>query len=79
VIRDKRYIPEPKHEDRADGQQLERISGVLTEALFAAGYTNSDRRSATEEKVRRLVYRLNLSSADAELLLGMLRHVGRAK
>ena len=45
----------------------------------AAGYTNSDGRSATEEKGRRLVYRLNLSSADAELLLGMLRHVGRGK
>src|SRR5690348_1855422 len=55
----KSSIPEPKHEDRADAQQLERISGVLTEALLAAGYTNSEGRSATEEKVRRLVYRLN--------------------
>jgi len=52
---------------------------VLTEALLAAGYMNSEGRSATEEKVRRLVYRLNLSSADSELLLGMLRHVGRRK
>lgn len=79
VIREERSITEPKPEDRADGQQLERICGVLTEALLAAGYTNSDGRSATEEKVRRLVFRLNLSSADAELLLGMLRHVRRGK
>lgn len=58
-------------------QQLERICGVLIEDLLAAGYTNSDGRSATEQKVRRLVYGFNLSSADAELLLGMLRQVGR--
>jgi tRNA/rRNA methyltransferase len=75
----KSSISESKQEDRADAQQLERISGVLTEALLAAGYTNSDGRSATEEKVRRLVYRLNPSSADAELLLGMLRHISRSK
>ena len=79
MIREQRSISEPKHEDRSDGQQLERICGVLTEALLAAGYTNSEGRSATEKKVRRLVYRLNLSSADAELLLGMLRHVARGK
>ena len=69
--------PERKHEDRADGQHLERICGMLTDALLSAGYTNSQGRSATEEKVRRLVHRLNLSSADAALLLGMLRHIGR--
>src|SRR5690242_3077969 len=79
VIREERSIPEPKHDDTANGQQRERISGVLIEALLAAGSTNSDGRSATEEKVRRLVYRLNLSSADAELLLGMLRHVWRGE
>ena len=79
LIREGGSIPVPKHEDRADAQQLERISGVLTEALIAAGYANSEGRSATQQKVRRLVYRLNPSSADAELLLGMLRHVSRSK
>jgi len=72
-----RSNPEPKHEDRADSQHLERICGMLTDALLSAGYTNSEGRSATEEKVRRLVHRLNLSSADAALLLGMLRHILR--
>jgi len=72
-----RSIEEPKHEDRADGQHLELICGVLTDALLSSGYTNSEGRSAAEEKVRRLVHRLNLSSADAALLLGMLRHIGR--
>jgi tRNA/rRNA methyltransferase len=79
LIREERSISEPKPDDRADAQQLERMSGVLTEALIAAGYTNSAGRSATQEKVRRLVYRLNPSSADAELLLGMLRHISRSK
>jgi tRNA/rRNA methyltransferase len=79
LIREERSIPEPLHEDSADGQHLERISGLLTEALLFAGYTSSEGRAATEEKVRRLVHRLNLSSADAELLLGMLRHIEHDK
>lgn len=79
LIREAHSIPEPKHEDRAEGQHLERISGVLTEALLAGGYVNSDALAATEEKLRRLVHRLNLSRTDAELLLGMLRHIGRGR
>lgn len=77
LIREVHSIPEPHDEDRAQGQHLERISGVLTQALRASGYMTSDALPATEEKVRRLVHRLNLSNTDAELLLGMLRHIGR--
>jgi hypothetical protein len=32
--------------------------------------------AATEEKLRRLVYRLNLDARDAELWLGMARQIG---
>jgi tRNA C32,U32 (ribose-2'-O)-methylase TrmJ len=39
----------------------------------------SEALPATEEKVRRFVRRLNLSSADAELLLGMLRQIARQR
>ena len=79
LIREAHSSPEPKHEDRAEGQHLERMSAVLTQALLASGYIKSDALAATEEKVRRLVHRLNLSNPDAELLLGMLRYIGRGK
>ena len=47
----------------------------LLEALNISGYTTPATVSATEEKVRRLVRRMNLNSRDAELWLGMLRQI----
>ncbi len=60
---------------RASAGEFERISGVLLEALRASGYVNPSAESLTEEKVRRLVRRLNLQTEDAELWLGMLRQI----
>ena len=53
------------------------------DALLASGYVKSPpapsqkRRSAapTDEKIRRLLRRLHLSSSDADLLLGILRQI----
>jgi TrmH family RNA methyltransferase len=67
----------------ATAADLERIATVLLDALRASGYLKSPtancpkRRSAapTDEKIRRLVHRLNLSSTDAELTLGILRQI----
>jgi tRNA/rRNA methyltransferase len=67
----------------ATSADLERITTVLLDALRASGYLKSPaanspkRRSAapTDEKIRRLVHRLNLSSTDAELTLGILRQI----
>jgi hypothetical protein len=55
----------------------------LLDALRSSGYLKSTpgglqkRRSAapTDEKIRRLIYRLHLSSSDAELTLGILRQI----
>lgn len=63
--------------DPADARELERVTSVLTEALYATGYTKSEALPSTEEKVRRLIRRLDVSSTDAELLLGMLRQISR--
>jgi len=61
---------------------LERLTSLWLEALQASGYLkNSQGRSKppsaapAEEKVRRLIRRMNLSTGDAELLLGMLRQI----
>ena len=62
----------PKSAASAD---LERITTMLIEALRASGYLGERSAAAKEEKIRRMVRRLALSSADAELWLGMLRQM----
>jgi tRNA/rRNA methyltransferase len=58
----------------AASAELERITTMLIEALRASGYLG-ERVAAKEEKARRMVRRLQLSSADAEMWLGMLRQM----
>ncbi len=61
--------------DSATAEQLERITEVLLDALRASGYLSKNASQASEAKVRRLIRRLQLDTADAELLLGMLRQI----
>lgn len=55
--------------------ELERITTMLIDALHASGYLGERSVAAKEEKVRRMVRRLQLSSTDAEVWLGMLRQM----
>lgn len=64
----------PKHKP-ADAGSLERIVSTLLDGLATAGYAHLNAKPLTEEKLRRLVRRLNLSAADSEVLLGMLRQI----
>ena len=59
----------------ATAGELERITAVLIDALRASGYLGERSVAAKEEKIRRMVRRLEFSSADAELWLGMLRQM----
>lgn len=59
----------------ATAKDAERLTGALMNALLASGYVKPESASSSEEKIRRLIRRLSLQSADAELLLGMLRQI----
>lgn len=59
----------------ATAREVERITAMLFEALVASGYVKPRAAASTQEKVRRLVRRLNMQSADAEVWLGMLRQI----
>ncbi|MFZ1916929.1 MAG: TrmJ/YjtD family RNA methyltransferase [Terriglobales bacterium] len=59
----------------ANAADLERLTQVLFELLDASGYVKPRVATATEEKLRRMMRRMNLSSADAGLWLGMLRQI----
>jgi TrmH family RNA methyltransferase len=62
-------------EQRASAGDVERISAVLLESLHLSGYVNPISVASTEERVRRMVRRLDMSSKDAELWLGMYRQM----
>ncbi len=62
-------------QELATAGEVERITGVLLEALRLSGYLNPGSAVSAEEKVRRLVRRLNLPARDSELWLGILRQI----
>ncbi|MFZ3341373.1 MAG: TrmJ/YjtD family RNA methyltransferase [Terriglobales bacterium] len=60
---------------KAKAGDLERLTQLLLDVLDASGYTKPGVARATEEKLRRMLRRLRLSTGDAELWLGMLRQI----
>ena len=64
-----------KKDKLASASQLERITAMLIDALRTSGYLGQQPVAAKEEKVRRMVRRLDLSAKDAEVWLGMLRQM----
>lgn len=67
--------PSSQRLNRATAGDAERITETLLNALHASGYVKRGSAASTEDKVRRLIRRLNLQSGDPELLLGMLRQI----
>jgi tRNA/rRNA methyltransferase len=65
----------PEKLKSATSGELERITAMLIDGLRISGYLPERSAVAKEEKIRRMVRRLELSSADAELWLGMLRQM----
>jgi tRNA/rRNA methyltransferase len=66
---------EPLRPRRSTGEDMERFTALWLDALKRSGYVNPRTASSTENKVRRLVRRLDLSARDAEIWLGMLRQI----
>lgn len=76
LVRDpKAATAKPDKVKSALAAENEQITALLIEALRLSGYVNPVTASSTEEKVRRLVRRLNIPSRDAPVLLGMLRQI----
>lgn len=72
--------PEPAPASRtrrgATAGEIERLVERLTAVLDASGYIHARTRRSNVLKIRRLAGRLDLSTGDAEILLGMLRQIG---
>jgi len=55
--------------------ETEQITAMLWDALRESGYVNPLTAGSTEEKVRRLVRRLEIAGRDVPVLMGMLRQI----
>ncbi|MBZ5594527.1 MAG: TrmJ/YjtD family RNA methyltransferase [Acidobacteriia bacterium] len=62
----------PKAAPAADTEQITRL---LVDVLGRSGYINPVTAASAENKVRRMVRRLDLSARDAPVVLGMLRQI----
>jgi len=59
----------------ADMESVNRVATALLESLHISGYVHRRSAASAEEKLRRMLRRFQLSSADADVLLGMLRKI----
>jgi tRNA/rRNA methyltransferase len=64
--------PKPDPHKPPTSEDIERLTALLCEILDRSGYIHA---TSTESKTRRLVRRLDLSSHDTEIWLGMLRQI----
>jgi tRNA/rRNA methyltransferase len=64
-----------QQEARATAGELDRITRALLDALRASGYMHVGTEASTQDKVRRLVRRLNFQARDSEIWLGMLKQI----
>jgi len=65
----------PERTRRANAAEHEQVTVMLLEVLARSGYVNPRTAGSTEEKVRRLVRRLEIPARDAPVLMGMLRQI----
>jgi TrmH family RNA methyltransferase len=63
-----------KEQTSAASRELERLTQAMLKVLHDSGYIKP-RAVAAEEKLRRLVRRMELNANDAEVWLGMLRQI----
>lgn len=75
LVRDTKAEPKREKLQLATAGEVERITATLLDALRASGYLKPGSAASAEEKVRRLVRRLNLRASDSEVWLGMLRQI----
>ena len=64
-----------RQHDPASSASLVRLTEILSDALNCAGYSPQDAGGLSEQKIRKLVTRLNLSEEDAQLWSGMYRQM----
>src|SRR6202043_4063834 len=76
-IRDAKAAGQAQKRRPAAAGEVERITGILLDALRGSGYLDRRRVNDSEDRIRRLVRGLNLQAQDTDAWLGMLRQTIR--
>ncbi len=74
LVREAKRVQPEKRKAAALGD-VEMLTEILLQTLHTSGYMHSRPPAFVEEKVRRLVRRLDLEAHDAEVWLGMVRQI----
>jgi len=75
LIRDSKAPRVPEKLPRASAAEVERITTLLLDALRLSGFTDLRRVADSDERIRRVVRRLNLPARDAVIWLGIFRQI----
>lgn len=75
LVRDAKATRPAEKVKRATAEELERITMTLLDAMRSSGYLDRRPIADVEERIRRLVRRLNLPARDAVVWLGILRQI----
>jgi TrmH family RNA methyltransferase len=75
LVRELNARVKAEEQTAATAAVLDRLTAMVLDALCVSGYVKPTAAGRTEQKVRRLVRRLNLSAEDAHVGLGMLRQI----
>jgi TrmH family RNA methyltransferase len=75
LIREAKIARQAEKVKRATAEDLERVTAALLEAMRISGYLDRRPIADVEERMRRLVRRLNLPARDAVVWLGILRQI----
>ncbi len=75
LVRDAKSARAPEKLKLATAGELERITSTLLNVMRASGYLNRRPIADVEERMRRLIRRMNLPSSDTVVWLGILRQI----
>jgi TrmH family RNA methyltransferase len=75
LAREAKFPKSKVREDSAAARELDRMTELLVETLLKSEFMQPRTAKSSEEKLRRMVRRLNLRPGDAELWLGILRQI----
>jgi TrmH family RNA methyltransferase len=75
LVRNSKAVRETEKVQRATAEEQERITMKLLDAMRGSGYLERRPIADVEERMRRLVRRLNLPARDAVVWLGILRQI----
>ena len=75
LIREASIAPQAVTEPSATCAEIERFSALLLDTMYESEFLKRRPTSDAEERVRRLVLRLNLPASDIDAWLGILRQI----